>query len=117
MSHPRPVLALHLDAGKTQGGKRRELFVLLDGDAQVVDVIEGNARSKMRLMNVPVMEPTLDVKAGVHRELLRLKRQGNPQIQQRKNGRWHQQKNKLLGATMGERSGAFANLLMGSRKS
>jgi hypothetical protein len=111
------VLALHLDAGKDKGGKRRELFVVLDKEAEVVDVIEGNARPKLRLMNVPVMEPTLDVKAGVHREFLRRKRQGNPKVQQRRNGRWHERKNRLLSATMGERSGTLTNLLIGSLKS
>ncbi len=98
------VMAIHMDAGN-RDGKKRELFVLLDSGANAVDVVEGDAEAlvKAGYVEIPTFGP-LDVKSGTYREMLQLKRQGNPQVQHRKAGRWQRRDNRPLQASIGERA-------------
>ena len=99
------TMALYMDAGN-RDGKPRCVFVLLDAGANAVDVVEGDssALEKAGYKEIPTFGP-IDVKSGTHREMLRLKRQGNPEVRQRRDGRWHRRTNHgAFGATIGERA-------------
>lgn len=108
---PPATMAVHLDAGK-RDGKRREVFVLLDAGANVIDVIEGDKKDMEERghQTLPVFGP-LDIMPGALREILQLKRQGNPRVQQRRGGRWISPKH-TLGATIEERTRPLKNRLL-----
>lgn len=114
------TMAIHMDAGQRRDGKKREIFVLLDAGANVVEVIEGDSKAlaKAGYQELPTMGP-IDIRPGVYREMLQRQRQGNPEVEQRKGGRWTARESRPLGATIGERTpdvGAMkSRLLRGGR--
>lgn len=103
------TMAIHMDAGPDREQRPRRIFAILDAGANVVDVLEQGKKDAAKVLadagyqGLPTFGP-LDVKTGTYREMLRQKRQGNPEIRQRRNGRVHKRHNTPLGATIGERA-------------
>lgn len=69
-------IALHLDVGHDRNGNPRRIFVVLDGEANVLDTIdegyEGNAALTKRWGKIPTVD--LDTTPAQYRELRRMPR-------------------------------------------
>lgn len=76
------IMVIHMDAGKDSSNKRRELYVYLDPGANVVGVTKKLER------DLPTFGP-VDVKGSTYHEMVKLGRQGNPKVRERRQGRWH----------------------------
>lgn len=100
-------MAIHMDAGNDREGRPRRVFAVLDTGANVIDVLEQGKQDAADVLEkagykaLPTFGP-IDVKSGVYREMLRQKRQGNPKIQQKRDGRARNRHNTPLRASLGE---------------
>lgn len=96
-----PILALDLHAGKDRHGQVRRVVVLLDAQANPVEVLDHKRFVRSSHAKLPRFGP-IDVRSGVYREMMELKRSGMPKVFRRRSGR--QVRQKPLTLTLGERS-------------
>jgi len=77
------IMVIHMDAGKDSAGKPREAYVYVDSGANVVGVTKTLERE------LPTFGP-IGVKASTYHEMIKLGRQGNPKVRERRDGRWRE---------------------------